>query len=209
MAVVDHQAVKDAVGRLYKAGKKFPQREMFYSVPQEERAKKAMSIMQDTIDTIAGYFVPKQIGLKLWQDAVDIALVSAEEFITPKLMQDAITEAQRRIVADNTARAEQDKRDERAFLSDVEHGERLDMTSVLLLWTKKQLAMGREICPYLPSEGQIADFVIRNKIPREVADKHRTLIRAYLNDYNFSQATGRRMGSKLFNRGERLELMLL
>ena len=209
MAVVDHEAVKDAVGRLYKAGKKFPQREMFYSVPQEERAKKAMSIMQDTIDTLAGYFVQKQIGLKLWQDAVDIASVSAEEFITPKLMQDAIIEAQRRIVADNTARAEQEKRDEQAFLSDAERGERLDMTRVLLRWTFKQLGMGREICPYLPSEGQISDFVIRNRIPRDVAEKHRTLIRAYLNDYNFSQATGRKMGSKLFNRGERLELMLL
>ena len=51
--------------------------------------------------------------------------------------------------------------------------------------------------------------MLKNNIPRGVAQKYRTLIRAYLNDYNFAKAENARMSSKLFNRGDRLELMVL
>ena len=45
MAVIDYEAVKTSVGEVYKAGKEFPQKELFYSVPQDKRAAKAAEIM--------------------------------------------------------------------------------------------------------------------------------------------------------------------
>ena len=47
MAVIDYDAVKASVGEVYKAGKEFPQKEMFFAVPQDKRAAKAAEIMQE------------------------------------------------------------------------------------------------------------------------------------------------------------------
>ena len=212
MAVIDYEAVKTSVGEVYKAGKEFPQKELFYSVPQDKRAAKAAEIMQDTINAIANHFLPQKISVSLWQKATQIAKVSAEKIITPKLFNDAITEAQKQFVADNVARCQQEKQEERAVFSGYGYGgdeEKIAMTSALLRWTYKQMGRGRMICPYLPSEEQISDFVLKNNIPRGVAQKYRTLIRAYLNDYNFAQAENAGMSCKLFNRGNRLELIVL
>ena len=41
MAVIDYDAVKASVGEVYKAGKEFPQKEMFFAVPQEIDHSKA------------------------------------------------------------------------------------------------------------------------------------------------------------------------
>ena len=212
MAVIDYEAVKTSVGEVYKAGKEFPQKELFYSVPQDKRAAKAAEIMQDTINAIANHFVPQKISVSLWQKATQIAKVSAERIITPKLFNDAITEAQKQFVADNVARCQQEEQAERAVIGGYGYGgdeEKIAMTSALLRWTYKQMGRGRLICPYLPSEDQISEFVLKNKIPRDVAQKYRTVIRAYLNDYNFAQAEYAGMSCKLFNRGDRLELMVL
>ena len=212
MAVIDYEAVKASVGEVYKAGKEFPQKELFYSVPQDKRAAKAAEIMQDTINAIANHFLPQKISVSLWQKATQIAKVSAEKIITPKLFNDAITEAQKQFVADNVARCQQEEQAERAVIGGYGYGgdeEKIAMTSALLRWTYKQMGRGRMICPYLPSEEQISEFVLKNKIPRDVAQKYRTVIRAYLNDYNFAQAENVGMSCKLFNRGNRLELIVL
>ena len=211
MAVIDYEAVKASVGEVYKAGKEFPQKELFYSVPQDKRAAKAAEIMQDTINAIANHFLPQKISVSLWQKATQIAKVSAKKIITPKLFNDAITEAQKQFVADNVARCQQEKQEERAIVGSYGCGdeEKIAMTSALLRWTFKQMGRGRMICPYLPSEEQISDFVLKNNINRGVAQKYRTLIRAYLNDYNFAKAENATMSSKLFNRGDRLELIVL
>ena len=211
MAVIDYEAVKASVGEVYKAGKEFPQKELFYSVPQDKRAAKAAEIMQDTINAIANHFLPQNISVTLWQKATQIAKVSAEKMITPKLFHDAILEAQKQLAADNVARCQQEKQEERAIIGGYGNGdeEKIAMTSALLRWTFKQMGRGRQICPYLPSEEQISDFVLKNNIPRGVAQKYRTLIRAYLNDYNFAKAENAGMSCKLFNRGDRLELMVL
>ena len=212
MAVIDYEAVKASVGEVYKAGKEFPQKELFYSVPQDKRAAKAAEIMQDTINAIANHFVPQKISVSLWQKATQIAKVSAEKIITPKLFNDAITEAQKQFVADNVARCQQEEQAERAVIGGYGYGgdeEKIAMTSALLRWTYKQMGRGRLICPYLQSEDQISEFVLKNKIPRDVAQKYRTVIRAYLNDYNFAQAQNAGMSCKLFNRGNRLELIVL
>lgn len=212
MAVIDYEAVKASVGELYKAGKEFPQKELFFSVPQDKRSAKAAEIMQDTINAIANHFLPQKISVSLWQKATQIAKVSAEKIITPKLFNDAIAEAQKQFVADNVARCQQEKQEERAIVGGYGYGgdeEKIAMTSALLRWTYKQMGRGRMICPYLPSEEQISEFVLKNKIPRDVAQKYRTAIRAYLNDYNFAQAENVGMSCKLFNRGNRLELIVL
>ena len=212
MAAIDYEAVKASVGEVYKAGKEFPQKELFYSVPQDKRAAKAAEIMQDTINAIANHFLPQKISVSLWQKATQIAKVSAEKIITPKLFNDAITEAQKQFVADNVARCQQEEQAERAIVGGYGYGgdeEKIAMTSALLRWTYKQMGRGRMICPYLPSEDQISEFVLKNKIPRDVAQKYRTVIRAYLNDYNFAQAENVGMSCKLFNRGNRLELIVL
>ena len=211
MAVIDYDAVKASVGEVYKAGKEFPQKEMFFAVPQDKRAAKAAEIMQDTINAIANHFLPQNISVTLWQKATQIAKVSAEKMITPKLFHDAIIEAQKQLAAENVARCQQEKQEERAVIGGYGNGdeEKIAMTSALLRWTFKQMGRGRQICPYLPSEEQISDFVLKNNIPRGVAQKYRTLIRAYLNDYNFAKAENATMSSKLFNRGDRLELIVL
>lgn len=211
MAVIDYEAVKASVGEVYKAGKEFPQKEMFFSVPQDKRAAKAAEIMQDTINAIASHFLPQNISVTLWQKATQIAKVSAEKLITPKLFHDAILEAQKQLAADSVTRCQQEKQEERAVIGGYGNGdeEKLAMTSALLRWTFKQMGCGRQICPYLPSEEQISDFVLKNNIPRGVAQKYRTLIRAYLNDYNFAKAENATMSCKLFNRGDRLELIVL
>ena len=211
MAVIDYEAIKTSVGEVYKAGKEFPQKEMFFSVPQDKRAAKAAEIMQDTINAIANHFLPQNISVTLWQKATQIAKVSAEKLITPKLFHDAIIEAQKQLAAENVTRCQQEKQEERAIIGGYGNGdeEKIAMTSALLRWTFKQMGRGRQICPYLPSEEQISDFVLKNNIPRGVAQKYRTLIRAYLNDYNFAKAENATMSSKLFNRGDRLELMVL
>ena len=211
MAVIDYEAVKASVGELYKAGKEFPQKEMFFAAPQNSRAAKAAEIMQDTINAIANHFLPQHISVTLWQKATQIAKVSAEKMITPKLFHDAIIEAQKQLAAENVARCQQEKQEERAIIGGYGNGdeEKIAMTSALLRWTFKQMGRGRQICPYLPSEEQISDFVLKNNIPRGVAQKYRTLIRAYLNDYNFAKAENAGMSCKLFNRGDRLELMVL
>ena len=211
MAVIDYDAVKASVGEVYKAGKEFPQKEMFFAVPQDKRAAKAAEIMQDTINAIANHFLPQNISVTLWQKATQIAKVSAEKLITPKLFHDAILEAQKQLAADNVARCQQEKQEERAIIGGYGNGdeEKIAMTSALLRWTFKQMGRGRQICPYLPSEEQISDFVLKNNIPRGVAQKYRTLIRAYLNDYNFAKAENAGMSCKLFNRGDRLELIVL
>ena len=211
MAVIDYEAVKASVGEVYKAGKEFPQKEMFFAVPQDKRAAKAAEIMQDTINAIANHFLPQNISVTLWQKATQIAKVSAEKMITPKLFHDAILEAQKQLAADGVARCQQEKQEERAIIGGYGNGdeEKIAMTSALLRWTYKQMGRGRQICPYLPSEEQISDFVLKNNIPRGVAQKYRTLIRAYLNDYNFAKAENVTMSCKLFNRGDRLELMVL
>ena len=211
MAVIDYDAVKASVGEVYKAGKEFPQKEMFFSVPQDKRAAKAAEIMQDTINAIANHFLPQNISVTLWQKATQIAKVSAEKLITPKLFHDAIIEAQKQLAAENVSRCQQEEQAERAIIGGYGNGdeEKIAMTSALLRWTFKQMGRGRQICPYLPSEEQISDFVLKNNIPRGVAQKYRTLIRAYLNDYNFAQAQNAGMSCKLFNRGDRLELMVL
>ena len=211
MAVIDYDAVKASVGEVYKAGKEFPQKEMFFAVPQDKRAAKAAEIMQDTINAIANHFLPQHISVTLWQKATQIAKVSAEKMITPKLFHDAIIEAQKQLAAENVARCQQEKQEERAIIGGYGNGdeEKIAMTSALLRWTFKQMGRGRQICPYLPSEEQISDFVLKNNIPRGVAQKYRTLIRAYLNDYNFAKAENAGMSCKLFNRGDRLELMVL
>ena len=181
-------------------------------MPQDKRAAKAAEIMQDTINAIANHFLPQKISVSLWQKATQIAKVSAEKIITPKLFNDEITEAQKQFVADNVARCQQEKQEERAVFSGYGYGgdeEKIAMTSALLRWTYKQMGRGRMICPYLPSEEQISDFVLKNNIPRGVAQKYRTLIRAYLNDYNFAKAENAGMSCKLFNRGDRLGLMVL
>ena len=185
---------------------------MFFAVPQDKRAAKAAEIMQDTINAIANHFLPQKISVSLWQKATQIAKVSAERIITPKLFNDAITEAQKQFVADNVARCQQEKQEERAIVGGYGCGgdeEKIAMTSALLRWTYKQMGRGRLICPYLPSEDQISEFVLKNKIPRDVAQKYRTVIRAYLNDYNFAQAENVGMSCKLFNRGNRSELIVL
>ena len=211
MAVIDYDAVKASVGEVYKAGKEFPQKEMFFAVPQDKRAAKAAEIMQDTINAIANHFLPQNISVTLWQKATQIAKVSAEKMITPKLFHDAIIEAQKQLAAENVTRCQQEKQEERAIIGGYGNGdeEKIAMTSALLRWTFKQMGRGRQICPYLPSEEQISDFVLKNNIPRGVAQKYRTLIRAYLNDYNFAKAENAGMSCKLFNRGDRLELMVL
>ena len=209
MAVIDYEAVKASVGEVYKAGKEFPQKEMFFSVPQDKRAAKAAEIMQDTINAIANHFLPQNISVTLWQKATQIAKVSAEKMITPKLFHDAILEAQKQLAADSVTRCQQEKQEERAIVGGYGDDEKLAITGMLLHWTYKQMSRGRMICPYLPSEEQISDFVLKNNIPRGVAQKYRTLIRAYLNDYNFAKAENATMSSKLFNRGDRLELMVL
>ena len=211
MAVIDYEAVKASVGEVYKAGKEFPQKEMFFAVPQDKRAAKAAEIMQDTINAIANHFLPQKISVSLWQKATQIAKVSAEKMITPKLFHDAILEAQKQLATENVTRCQQEKQEERAVIGGYGNGdeEKIAMTSALLRWTYKQMGRGRQICPYLPSEEQISDFVLKNNIPRGVAQKYRTLIRAYLNDYNFAKAENATMSSKLFNRGDRLELMVL
>ena len=212
MAVIDYEAVKASVGEVYKAGKEFPQKEMFFSVPQDKRAAKAAEIMQDTINAIANHFLPQKISVSLWQKATQIAKVSAERIITPKLFNDAITEAQKQFVADNVARCQQEKQEERAVIGGYGYDgdeEKIAMTSALLRWTYKQMGRGRMICSYLPSEDQISEFVLKNKSPRDVAQKYRTVIRAYLNDYNFAQAENVGMSCKLFNRGNKLELIVL
>ena len=211
MAAIDYDAVKASVGEVYKAGKEFPQKEMFFSVPQDKRAAKAAEIMQDTINAIANHFLPQNISVSLWQKATQIAKVSAEKLITPKLFHDAIIEAQKQLAAENVTRCQQEKQEERAIIGGYGNGdeEKIAMTSALLRWTFKQMGRGRQICPYLPSEEQISDFVLKNNIPRGVAQKYRTLIRAYLNDYNFAKAENAGMSCKLFNRGDRLELMVL
>ena len=211
MAVIDYEAVKASVGEVYKAGKEFPQKELFYSVPQDKRAAKAAEIMQDTINAIANHFLPQKISVSLWQKATQIAKVSAEKMITPKLFHDAILEAQKQLAADSVTRCQQEKQEERAIIGGYSNGdeEKIAMTSALLRWTYKQMARGRQICPYLPSEEQITEFVLKNKIPRDVAQKYRTVIRAYLNDYNFAQAENAGMSCKLFNRGNRLELIVV
>ena len=211
MAVIDYDAVKVSVGEVYKAGKEFPQKEMFFAVPQDKRAAKAAEIMQDTINAIANHFLPQKISVSLWQKATQIAKVSAEKLITPKLFHDAIIEAQKQLAAENVARCQQEKQEERAIIGGYGNGdeEKIAMTSALLQWTFKQMGRGRQICPYLPSEEQISDFVLKNNIPRGVAQKYRTLIRAYLNDYNFAKAENAGMSCKLFIRGDRLELMVL
>ena len=109
MAVIDYDAVKASVGEVYKAGKEFPQKEMFFSVPQDKRAAKAAEIMQDTINAIANHFLPQNISVTLWQKATQIAKVSAEKMITPKLFHDAIIEAQKQLAAENVARCQQEK----------------------------------------------------------------------------------------------------
>ena len=211
MAAIDYDAVKASVGEVYKAGKEFPQKEMFFSVPQDKRAAKAAEIMQDTINAIANHFLPQNISVTLWQKATQIAKVSAEKMITPKLFHDAILEAQKQLATENVTRCQQEKQEERAVIGGYGDGdeEKIAMTSALLRWTYKQMGRGRQICPYLPSEEQISDFVLKNNIPRGVAQKYRTLIRAYLNDYNFAKAENAGMSCKLFNRGDRLELMVL
>lgn len=209
MAVIDYEAVKASVGEVYKAGKEFPQKELFYSVPQDKRAAKAAEIMQDTINAIANHFLPQKISVSLWQKATQIAKVSAEKMITPKLFHDAILEAQKQIAADSVARCQQEKQEERAVIGGYGDDEKIAITGMLLHWTYKQMGRGRQICPYLPSEEQISDFVLKNNIPRGVAQKYRALIRAYLNDYNFAKAENAGMSCKLFNRGDRLDLMVL
>ena len=209
MAVIDYDAVKASVGEVYKAGKEFPQKEMFFAVPQDKRAAKAAEIMQDTINAIANHFLPQNISVSLWQKATQIAKVSAEKLITPKLFHDAIIEAQKQLAAENVARCQQEKQEERAIIGGYGDDEKLAITGMLLHWTYKQMGRGRQICPYLPSEEQISDFVLKNNIPRGVAQKYRTLIRAYLNDYNFAKAENAGMSCKLFNRGDRLELIVL
>ena len=211
MAVIDYDAVTASVGEVYKAGKEFPQKEMFFAVPQDKRAAKAAEIMQDTINAIANHFLPQKISVSLWQKATQTAKVSAEKMITPKLFHDAILEAQKQLATENVTRCQQEKQEERAIIGGYGDGneEKIAMTSALLRWTYKQMGRGRQICPYLPSEEQISDFVLKNNIPRGVAQKYRTVIRAYLNDYNFAKAENATMSSKLFNRGDRLELMVL
>ena len=209
MAVIDYEAVKASVGEVYKAGKEFPQKEMFFAVPQDKRAAKAAEIMQDTINAIANHFLPQKISVTLWQKATQIAKVSAEKTITPKLFHDAILEAQKQLAADSVTRCQQEKQEERAIIGGYGDDEKLAMTGMLLHWTYKQMSRGRMICPYLPTEEQISEFVLKNKIPRDVAQKYRTVIRAYLNDYNFAQAENVGMSCKLFNRGNRLELIVL
>ena len=164
MAVIDYDAVKASVGEVYKAGKEFPQKEMFFAVPQDKRAAKAAEIMQDTINAIANHFLPQKISVSLWQKATQIAKVSAEKIITPKLFNDAITEAQKQFVADNVARCQQEKQEERVIIGGYGCGgdeEKIAMTSALLRWTYKQMGRGRMICPYLPSEDQISEFVLK------------------------------------------------
>lgn len=209
MAIIDFEIVRVSVGELYKAGKEFPQKEMFFAVPQDKRAAKAAEIMQDTVDAIANHFVPQKISVGLWNKAVEIAKVSAEKAITPKLLHDAILEAQKQYAAETVAKAEQEKQEEHNIVYGYGEDEKLNITAMLLRWTYTQLGLRREICPYLPSEEQITEFVLKNKIPRDVAQKYRTVIRAYLNDYNFAQAENAGMSCKLFNRGNRLELIVL
>lgn len=203
MAVISYEDVKASVGELYKAGKEFPQKEMFYAVPQDKRAAKAAEIMQDTIKSIADTFVKQKIGVKQWQQATEAAKISAEKVITPRMMQEALTRVQQEYVAQNIEAVQQEKREEREMLCGA------DTACQLLRWGYMQMGAKREIMPYMPQENQITDFILRNKISAEMARKYRTVIRAFLNDYNYSQQEHAEMSCKLVIRREANELELV
>lgn len=203
MAVISYEDVKASVGELYKAGKEFPQKDMFYAVPQDKRAAKAAEIMQDTIKSIADTFVKQKIGVKMWQRATEAAKISAEKVITPRMMQEALTRVQQEHVAQNEETAQQEKREEREMLSGKEAAYQL------LRWTYMQMGRERLITPYHPSEEQITAFVLKNNIGRDVAGKYRPVIKAYLNDFNYSQQEQKPMSCKLMRRGNELELVML
>lgn len=202
MAVISYEDVKASVGELYKAGKEFPQKEMFYAVPQDKRTAKAAEIMQDTIKSIADTFVKQKIGVTMWQRATEIAKVSAEKIITPYLMQNALTRAQQEYVSENVAEAQQEKQEEREmFMPD-------GINKMLWRWTKANLSEGRAIMPYMPDETVVTKYFLRLGMPRELQGKNRQLVRAHLNDCIYAKQMQSAVKSRLLVNKSNWELKL-
>ena len=176
--------VKDTVGRLYKAGKMFPQRDRANAVASgEERVKLIMSIMKDTIDTIADIFVPRRIGAERWEKATEIAILSSEKTISPALMATALKQAETEYVQQNiTAVSTYSSEDNK----------------VLWEWTRRKLAEGRTFSDYMPDDNTVSNYGRKIGLTDTEIMKQKSILKAYLCDAKFAAVNKCPIGSKLF-----------
>lgn len=184
--------VKDTVGRLYKAGKMFPQRDRANAVASgEERVKLIMSIMKDTIDTIADIFVPRRIGAERWKKATEIAILSSEKTISPALMATALKQAETEYVQQNITANEEAKRQAVSTYSSEDN-------KVLWEWTRRKLAEGRTFSDYMPDDNTVSNYGRKIGLTDTEIMKQKSILKAYLCDAKFAAVNKCPIGSKLF-----------
>lgn len=184
--------VKETVGKLYKAGKFFPQRERTNAVDSgEARVKLIMSIMNDTIDAISDIFVPKKIGVERWKKATEIAMLSSEKLISPALMATALKQAETEYVQQNITANDESKHQPWGACGSEDN-------KVLWQWTHQKIAEGRVFGDYMPDDNTVINYGRKIGLADAEIMKQRSVLKAYLNDAKFAAVNKCPIGSKLF-----------
>lgn len=202
MATITAEDCKEAVGRLYKAGKQMPQRDRIYAAAQDKRAAVAMAIMQDTIDAFSAAFVPRKIGVERWQKAIEIAVVSAERELAPSLMEGALKQAEQAYVQENMARNIAEKRNEfNAPLDD-------SVNAQLWRWTAVKRAAGHLFMPYMPTQQTAFAYGRQIGLSDAAIERQMPILKAFISDVNHHKATGKKMMCSLKINKEKQQLFL-
>lgn len=185
VATITKSDVEITVRGLYKAGKEFPQKELFYSVDKEHRVQEATRIILETVDLFVRVFIPRNISRERWQKAEGIAIVSPERVICPALMQAALKQAETEHVEATISRNEEAKKERPANYADTKEGR---SNAKLLRWTLSRMRQGRVFGPYWPTAKEVADIAEQiGMTANDVDNYNELLLRIFLNDVNYGK----------------------
>ena len=185
MTTIARADVERTVRGLYKAGKEFPQRELFYSVDKEHRVEEAKRIIIETVDLFVRVFVPRNISRERWQKAEGIAIVSPEKVISPALMQVALKQAETEHVEATISRNEAEKHARPADYANTKEGR---SNAKLMRWTASRMQQGRLFGPYWPTAQEVAQLAEQlGMTTNDIDNFNHLLLRIFLNDVHYSE----------------------
>lgn len=202
--MLSEETIAHTIIKLQQAGKRMPQEPQF----GKDQFQEKMRILKETVDLWKGLF--KTTGLDRWQQAEQIALTMTSanglnvNVISPALMQAALKQAEEAYVQDNIARNNAD--DKQADWV-VPLGKRIN--SMLLLWTRQKLKEHRPIMPYMPTDRAVFEYGRKLGLSDNAIDEQLLLIKCYINDWQYSQESGRPCASRLTRVGDELTLELI
>lgn len=205
---ITEREIAQTINNLRVAGKLMPEQYLMRGLHGEEARQEGFRQMEAVVKLFTSYFAPKHIGRERWAAAEQIALglVGADyRVISPGLMVEALNQAEQQHLEEQRTQAARYK-----TTTDFEAAERATRAEdfrVLWAWTKLQLAQGRRF-QYLPTNEQITEFIVRNKIPGEIWRKQTAVIKAFLSDQNRVNALGGEKELKLTINREQMKLSL-